>query len=268
MNPISANSQAVAHVLRCVHCGKTQETADRMFRCTECSELLEVVYPEWAHAPQGFALRLKEIWRERRGSALPENASGVWRFRELLPQIERENIVTHGYGLHSFAHALVGCFERLSADPVTPQLHATIQSFAHAIADHPVEFLPDVPETVDYLSSRHHLILMTKGAFAEQSGKVERSGLKEYFEAVEIVPEKDEAVYRSIIAKYELSNDTTWMIGNSPKSDINPALSAGINAVFVPHGATWILEHDEVAEPIPPSRLITVESFVKLREHF
>jgi hypothetical protein len=36
----------------------------------------------------------------------------------------------------------------------------------------------------------------------------------------------------------------------------------------VPHGATWILEHDEVAEPIPPSRLITVESFVKLREHF
>jgi putative hydrolase of the HAD superfamily len=109
---------------------------------------------------------------------------------------------------------------------------------------------------------------MTKGAFAEQSGKVERSGLKAYFEAVEIVPEKDEAVYRSIIANYELSNDTTWMIGNSPKSDINPALSAGINAVFVPHGATWILEHDEVAEPIPPSRLITVESFVKLREHF
>ena len=188
--------------------------------------------------------------------------------REILNDVERENIVTHGYGLHSFAHALVGCFERLSADPVTPELHATIQSFAHAIADHPVEFLPDVPETLDYLSSRHHLILMTKGAFAEQSGKVERSGLKEYFEAVEIVPEKDEAVYRSIIAKYELSNDTTWMIGNSPKSDINPALSAGINAVFVPHGATWILEHDEVAEPIPPSRLITVESFVKLREHF
>ena len=188
--------------------------------------------------------------------------------REILNEVERENIVTHGYGLHSFAHALVSCFERLSADPVTPELHATIQSFAHAIADHPVEILPDVPATLDYLGSRHHLILMTKGAFAEQSGKVERSGLKEYFDAVEIVPEKDEAVYRSVVAKYELANDTTRMIGNSPKSDINPALSAGINAVFVPHGATWILEHDEVAEPTPPSRLITVESFAKLREHF
>jgi threonine synthase len=89
-----AKPQIVAHVLRCVHCGKVQETVDRMFRCTQCSELLEVVYPEWASAPAEFALRLKEIWRERRGSSLPENTSGVWRFRELLPQVDRRSMVT------------------------------------------------------------------------------------------------------------------------------------------------------------------------------
>jgi len=109
---------------------------------------------------------------------------------------------------------------------------------------------------------------MTKGAIAEQSGKIERSGLKQYFAAVEIVAEKDAPIYRSVVAKYGLSNRTTWMIGNSPKSDINPALSAGLNAVFVPHGNTWILEHEEVAEPTPPSRLLTVETFGNLREHF
>jgi putative hydrolase of the HAD superfamily len=190
------------------------------------------------------------------------------RVREILNDVERENIVTHGYGLHSFAHALVACFEKLSADPVSPEMHATIQSFAHAIADHPVEMLPNVPETLQHLSSRHHLILMTKGAFAEQSGKVERSGLKDYFAAVEIVAEKDEAVYRSMVGKYGLSNDTTWMIGNSPKSDINPALAAGLNAVFVPHGDTWILEHDDLMEATPPQRLLTVDSFGELREHF
>ncbi|HEY2393574.1 MAG TPA: threonine synthase [Candidatus Angelobacter sp.] len=65
-----------------------------MFRCTDCSELLEVVYPGIATAPREFASRLKEIWRERSGSSLPENASGVWRFRELLPQVDRQNIVT------------------------------------------------------------------------------------------------------------------------------------------------------------------------------
>ena len=188
--------------------------------------------------------------------------------REILNEVERENIVTHGYGLHSFAHALVTCFERLSADPVTPEMHARIHSFAHTIADHPVEILPEVPTTLDHLSRRHHLILMTKGAFAEQTGKIERSGLKEYFAAVEIVAEKDEAVYRSVVSKYGLANDTTWMIGNSPKSDINPALAAGLNAVFIPHGNTWILEHDEVITPTPPSRLLTVEKFGELRRHF
>ena len=94
MSTLPANPRVVTHELRCVHCGKVQETADQMFRCTQCSELLEVVYPEWAEAPREFALRLKEIWRERRGSSLPENASGVWRFRELLPQVARQHIVT------------------------------------------------------------------------------------------------------------------------------------------------------------------------------
>jgi putative hydrolase of the HAD superfamily len=71
-----------------------------------------------------------------------------------------------------------------------------------------------------------------------------------------------------MVAKYGLSNDTTWMIGNSPKSDINPALAAGLNAVFVPHGDTWILEHDDLMEATPPRRLLTVDSFGELREHF
>src|SRR5437667_2711518 len=99
-------------------------------------------------------------------------------------------------------------------------------------------------------------------------GKVERSGLKDYFSAIEIVAEKDAATYRSITSKYAFANDSTWMVGNSPKSDINPALAAGLNAVFVPHGDTWILEHDELSSPTAPSRLLLVESFENLREHF
>src|SRR5712692_3701590 len=97
--------------------------------------------------------------------------------REVLNQVERESIVTHGYGLHSFAHSLVETFERLAVEPITPALHETINGFAHTVAGHPVEILAGVPETLHYLSARHHLILMTKGAIAEQTGKVERSGL-------------------------------------------------------------------------------------------
>jgi len=182
--------------------------------------------------------------------------------------VERECIVKHGYGLHSFAHALVDTFERLSVNPVTPELHAQITSFAHTVADHPVELLPEVSQTLEYLSTRHRLILMTKGAVAEQTGKIERSGLKQYFAATEIVAEKDSAAYEALIEKHELGRNSTWMIGNSPKSDVNPALAAGLHAVFVPHGNTWILEHEEVDAASPPQRLLIVGRFAELREHF
>ena len=188
--------------------------------------------------------------------------------RLVLNDVERDSIVKHGYGLHSFAHSLVETFEKLSAEPVTPELHERIHSFAHQIADHPVEIIAGVPETLEYLSQRHHLILMTKGHPAEQAGKVERSGLKEYFAAVEIVAEKDEATYRSAVAKYALATDVTWMVGNSPKSDINPALAAGLHAVFVPHDNTWILEHEELASAPPSQQLLVVDRFGDLKKHF
>jgi putative hydrolase of the HAD superfamily len=188
--------------------------------------------------------------------------------REVLNEVEREGIRKHGYGLHSFRLALVDTFERLSVEPLTPRLHETIHGFARAIAEHPVEIIAGVSDTLQYLVPRHHLILLTKGNFAEQYGKVERSGLKEYFSAVEIVEEKDVPTYELVVGKYGLTHDTTWMVGNSPKSDINPALAAGLNAVFVPHDQTWVLEHEEIGAPGAKGKLIVVERFAEIAKHF
>jgi putative hydrolase of the HAD superfamily len=188
--------------------------------------------------------------------------------RHVLYDVERENIQQHGYGMHSFANALVICFERLSVEPITPELHGTIRRIAYKIAEHPMEFLPEVPETLADLSQRHRLFLVTKGNITEQLGKVERSGLKEYFAAIEVVAEKDATAYRAVVEKYGLVRDLTWMIGNSPKSDINPALEAGLHAVFVPHSNTWILERDELRDDDADGRLLQVESFSHLRDCF
>jgi putative hydrolase of the HAD superfamily len=188
--------------------------------------------------------------------------------RATLNDVERECIVTHGYGLHSFAHALVRTFERLSPKPVTPESHAQIIGFTNAITDHNIEFLPEVPETLQYLQDRHRLILVTKGAVAEQSGKIERSGVRQYFQDAEIVAEKDASTYARIIQQFALDRDSTWMIGNSPKSDINPALAAGLHAVFIPHGDTWVLEHEELNPAPSGQKLLIVGRFTELREHF
>jgi putative hydrolase of the HAD superfamily len=189
--------------------------------------------------------------------------------RHFLNGVERETIMERGYGSHSFAHSLVKCFERLSESPVTPALHDFIWGFAHKVSTYPIELISGVAETLEYLNQRrHHVIMMTKGDFTEQQAKVERSGLKEYFAAVEIVAEKNAPTYRQIVSKYELAPETTWMVGNSPRSDINPALAAGINAVFVPHDMTWVLEHETVDDPPAGVKLLRVERFGELRNYF
>lgn len=194
---------------------------------------------------------------------------GRQEVRLFLNEVERETILERGYGSHSFAHSLVKCFERLAQKPVTPELHEFIWGFAHRVSNSALEIIAGVPETLDYLNRRgHHLMVMTKGNITEQAGKVERSGLKEYFNAVEIVAEKNASTYKEIVAKYEFEPEITWMVGNSPKSDINPAMAAGINAVFVPHDMTWILEHESVNAVPDGVRLIQVEKFSDLQEHF
>ena len=188
--------------------------------------------------------------------------------RHVLYDVERENIRTHGYGMHSFAEALVICFEKLSVEPVTSELHQKTRAIAYKIADHPMEFLPDVPETIADLSQRHRLFMVTKGNITEQLGKVERSGIKDFFTAIEVVSEKDASTYHGVVEKYGLVRDITWMIGNSPKSDINPALEAGLHAVFVPHDNTWMLERDELRAHDYDGRLLQLRNFAGLLEHF
>jgi putative hydrolase of the HAD superfamily len=201
-------------------------------------------------------------------SFLNHREMSVEQVREVLNQVERESILSHGYGLHSFAHSLVATFERLSVELITADLHQKIWSFAHEIAEHPLELIDGVPETVAQLAERHHLLLMTKGNITEQSGKIERSGLREFFSAVEIVAEKDRPTYVSIVEKYGLDPSRSWMVGNSPKSDINPSLGAGLNAVFIPHDMTWVLEHEEVATAPDGQRLLRLERFRQMAEHF
>jgi putative hydrolase of the HAD superfamily len=184
--------------------------------------------------------------------------------RETLNTVERETILAHGYGLSSFTRSLVTCYERLSQAPVTEESRNRVLGFAQAIADQEIELLPGVHETLAELSTRHRLILMTKGNQAEQADKLSRSGLAQYFAAVEIVAEKDASTYRAVMQHRNLEPGSGWMIGNSPKSDINPALAAGLHAVFLFHRATWVLEHAEI-DPAPQGQhLLELDSFSKL----
>ena len=188
--------------------------------------------------------------------------------REHLNRCERATIAAQGYGIQSFRRSLVDCFEQLTETRITPERHARILSFTEAISGKEIQLLSGVVETLQHLARRHRLILVTKGDVVEQTDKLERSGLQAFFTAVEVPAEKNAAVYRSVIEQHHCDPSATWMIGNSPKSDINPALAAGLHAVFIPHACTWVLEHEAVDPPSGLTRLLKLDSFPELLAFF
>ncbi len=187
--------------------------------------------------------------------------------RSILDEIELANSKVHGYGSLNFGRNLQECYRRLAGRAIRNEDLETVKGFALRILEQPVELMDGVAETLEYLASRHALTICTKGHEEEQKLKIDRSGVGVWFEHTAIVKEKDRGAYQRLVAERGLEPAITWMIGNSPKSDINPALEAGLNAVFVPHERTWTLERQALRQA-GPGRLEIVERFSDLQRLF
>ncbi len=187
--------------------------------------------------------------------------------REVLNEIELVNSKIHGYGSVNFGRNLQQAYRHLSEREMRDDDLLHVLSLAERILKQPIEVIDGVEETLGYLSERHDLTLFTKGNPDEQRMKVDRSELGRYFAHTAIVKEKDAAAYSRLVSERALARESTWMIGNSPKSDINPALEAGLNAVLVPHPHTWVLEHQDLRET-GDGKFLRVERFADLRRHF
>jgi putative hydrolase of the HAD superfamily len=197
---------------------------------------------------------------------LDHSRLGPHEIRAVLDEIESANSRIHGYGSRNFGRNLRQCYQGLAERQIRDADLETVMGFAERILERPMEVIEGVPETLEYLAPRHDLTLFTKGHPEEQRLKIERSGLSGFFAHAAIVKEKDAAAYRALACERGFDLDVAWMIGNSPKSDINPALEAGWNAVFVPHARTWTLERQEIEQG--EGKMLVVERFGDLKAIF
>ncbi|GAC1655996.1 MAG: HAD family hydrolase [Ktedonobacteraceae bacterium] len=172
-----------------------------------------------------------------------------------------------GYGSVNFTKSLVETYRRLAEKDIHDEDIQQVRRFGEQIRSHPIQFLDGVSETLDYLSAHHELFLLTKGDLEEQLFKVEQSGVERLFKQVLVVQEKDVNTYQRMLSQLQLNSKETWMIGNSPRSDINPALAAGLNAVYIPHPHTWHFEHEQVTH-VGEGQLLELSNFAELRNHF
>jgi putative hydrolase of the HAD superfamily len=188
------------------------------------------------------------------------------RARARLIEVERERVGRFGYGISNFqaslelaCRSLIGEAATVDTDPIA----GLCASLRRRAGTH----LAEVAATLRSLAGRHRVVLLTKGDGDDQMGKVARSGLRRHLHQVDIVPEKDVAAYQDVLRRHGASPGSSWMVGNSPKSDILPALRAGLGAVFVPHAATWALELADLPAPHTP-RYIVLDRFRDLLDCF
>jgi putative hydrolase of the HAD superfamily len=186
--------------------------------------------------------------------------------RAILDDIEIVNNRVHGYGAINFGRNLSQCYLQLAERAVDEHDLNRVKEMAHQILEHEVNLMDGVAETLPILAARHELTLFTKGHPDEQNRKIDLSGLRPLFAHCEVVKEKNREAYLDLAEVRGFDQEHTWMIGNSPKSDINPALAAGLRAVFVPHERTWTLEREEIRGA--RERLVVVDRFGDLLHVF
>ena len=188
---------------------------------------------------------------------------------EALREREMVNVEHHGYGSVNFGISMrevyeMACkkFDSMPQDKV----YKEIKKISLKTRDYPITILKGVMETLPLIKEKNSLILVTKGNDEEQLAKVARSGLEKFFKFLRVVPEKNEDIYKGIIDEFKLDPETTWMVGNSPRSDINPAKAIGLGTVFVPYHNTWEHELEDIADN--GKETIHLDDFSGLIEYF
>jgi putative hydrolase of the HAD superfamily len=140
--------------------------------------------------------------------------------RGVLDEIEIENNRIHGYGALNFGRNLSQCFLHLAERAVEEHDLKRVTAFAHEILLREVELMEGVAETLPLLAERHELTLFTKGHPDEQNRKIDLSGLRPLFTHCAVVKEKNPEAYAELARTRNFDLERTWMIGNSPRSDL------------------------------------------------
>lgn len=183
---------------------------------------------------------------------------------ERLLETERKNLKFYGYGIKGFTLSMIETALQIAGEKMSPAVISEILAAGREMLTHPVETLPGVRKTLESLSERFRLIVITKGDLFDQERKVAESGLGELFNAVEIVSEKTTQTYRDLLSRHGTGPEEAVMVGNSLKSDVRPALEAGAWGVYVPYHITWGMEVAE--EPADHERYLRLNRIDQLLE--
>lgn len=165
-------------------------------------------------------------------------------------RVDSDNVKRLGFTRHRFPDSMVRTYQefcgRAGISP-TKAREKRASEIGSSVFLHPSPLLPGARLVLEKLSRAFRLVLFTKGDLEVQHSRVLSSGLGKLFDEVCITPDKNAEMLILLAKRHGQSPTHTWMVGNSLRSDIKPALEAGMRAIWVPY-ETWI--HEEADETV------------------
>jgi putative hydrolase of the HAD superfamily len=122
--------------------------------------------------------------------------------------------------------------------PADPDLKAAVTRIAASVFTQRAQVDADAADVLSTLRMEHVVALLTQGDPQVQSERIQVSGLKDLFDSISVVEEKDEAVFREVAAAHSMSGSRSWSVGNSLANDVNPALRCGMRGILL-QKRTW-----------------------------
>ena len=163
-----------------------------------------------------------------------------------LAEVEMRNLSLYGYGVKAFTLSMLETAIEVTAGGIPTADLEVILGWGKKMLGEPTELLDGVEEALRELNGRYELLLITKGDLFDQESKLARSGLAEMFSGVEILSEKSEDAYRSVLRRRRIDPADFVMVGNSLRSDIVPVVAIGARGIHIPYPLTW--QHEQVPE--------------------
>lgn len=182
-------------------------------------------------------------------------------WEELERRIDVSNVAVFGYSPVRFPTSCRQAYEeacrrygRAAEDVVALQ----IESAARAVFERTPPVVPCAVNVLSELRRRGvRLALLTKGDRFVQERRIERSGLRGLFDVIRIVTEKSPSVFGEVVESLGAQVGNTWMVGNSIRSDVLPALEAGLRAAWI---KAHVWEHERSHDHLADQRMVSLAS--------
>jgi len=201
--------------------------------------------------------RFADIMKEQQ-LATEEEALAV------LHEVDIQVVIRIGYpSRESFGLAMQESYHLLCEKKglcPAPEMSEQLYRLGLAVHQDKTRHYDDAAPLLQYFSGKIPLLLLSQGDSDSQLARVNSSGFAHFFQEARIVPQKTAAVYRELVSDYGFKPERCCMIGNSIRSDINPAMEAGLSAIH-------LLRQDWVYDQVPAQgEYRTITSLAELRE--